>query len=395
MTRVLARDVGRVVAEDVEDSGRDGDTPRRAELVGADLEQRPVEAAGDPERPEAHLLELRRALAHVGGLAEAQLAAPDADGLRDRSRALAAYRSSRKRYTIERDPRQRGERPSKRARSRLWRRISTSSSASARRPSRRQTTTAGTRRTRRRTSRARASSTRGGSASRRQPARQAPFEHLAVYEYEGAQEQWRTDLNERIESGDIKLPEWFPQIQFGGWDCQPASGLLTAGAAGAADGRARTAGRDPGDPRPDRALRDLLRRQELGRLRRAVGRRRRVRRAGHGVRGQAGRARLPHDLPARRLHRQAHELAAAGRADSAGPRARAHRRRLDHDGLREPHRRALRRHVPARRRPLAVRAAHRGRRAVPGGRAADVGHGHGREQLDDAPGAQRRGGAGQ
>ncbi len=53
-----------------------------------------------------------------------------------------------------------------------------------------------------------------------------PFEHLAVYEYEGSQEQWRTDLDRRIESGDIDLPEWFPQIQFGSWDCAPASGLL-------------------------------------------------------------------------------------------------------------------------------------------------------------------------
>jgi hypothetical protein len=56
---------------------------------------------------------------------------------------------------------------------------------------------------------------------------EGPFEHLAVYEYEGTQERWRSDLNSRIESGEIKLPEWFPQITFGGWDCEPASGLLT------------------------------------------------------------------------------------------------------------------------------------------------------------------------
>jgi hypothetical protein len=55
---------------------------------------------------------------------------------------------------------------------------------------------------------------------------EGPFEHLAVYEYEGTQEQWRSDLNGRIESGDIKLPEWFPQITFGAWDCEPVSGLL-------------------------------------------------------------------------------------------------------------------------------------------------------------------------
>ena len=54
----------------------------------------------------------------------------------------------------------------------------------------------------------------------------APYEHLAVYEYEGAMEQWRAGLNERIKTGAIVLPEWFPQIQFGSWDCQPRSGLL-------------------------------------------------------------------------------------------------------------------------------------------------------------------------
>ena len=54
-----------------------------------------------------------------------------------------------------------------------------------------------------------------------------PFEHLAVYEYEGTQERWRSDLDARIASGAITLPEWFPQIQFGSWDCAPASGVLT------------------------------------------------------------------------------------------------------------------------------------------------------------------------
>jgi hypothetical protein len=55
----------------------------------------------------------------------------------------------------------------------------------------------------------------------------APFEHLAAYEYEGPLSQWRTSLSERIQSGDIDLPEWFPQIQFGSWDAKPVSGLLT------------------------------------------------------------------------------------------------------------------------------------------------------------------------
>ena len=53
-----------------------------------------------------------------------------------------------------------------------------------------------------------------------------PFEHLALYEFDGEMERWRSDLTRRLESGDVVLPEWFPQIQFGSWECQPRSGLL-------------------------------------------------------------------------------------------------------------------------------------------------------------------------
>jgi hypothetical protein len=53
-----------------------------------------------------------------------------------------------------------------------------------------------------------------------------PFEHLAVYEFEGEMARWRTDLTRRIENRDVVLPEWFPQIQFGSWECSPVSGLL-------------------------------------------------------------------------------------------------------------------------------------------------------------------------
>jgi hypothetical protein len=60
----------------------------------------------------------------------------------------------------------------------------------------------------------------------------APFEHLALYEYEGPMSQWRASLSERIESGDVKLPEWFPQIQFGSWDATAVSGLLTPARSG-------------------------------------------------------------------------------------------------------------------------------------------------------------------
>jgi hypothetical protein len=54
-----------------------------------------------------------------------------------------------------------------------------------------------------------------------------PFEHLSLYEYEGTQDEWREDLDRRIASKEIDLPPWFPQIQFGAWDCSPVSGLLT------------------------------------------------------------------------------------------------------------------------------------------------------------------------
>ncbi|HEV7642107.1 MAG TPA: hypothetical protein VGO39_14670 [Gaiellaceae bacterium] len=53
-----------------------------------------------------------------------------------------------------------------------------------------------------------------------------PFEHLAVYEFAGEMERWRSDLTRRIETRDVVLPAWFPQIQFGSWECSPVSPLL-------------------------------------------------------------------------------------------------------------------------------------------------------------------------
>ncbi len=47
-----------------------------------------------------------------------------------------------------------------------------------------------------------------------------------MYEFEGEMERWRSDLTRRIETRDVVLPEWFPQIQFGSWECSPVSGLL-------------------------------------------------------------------------------------------------------------------------------------------------------------------------
>jgi hypothetical protein len=59
------------------------------------------------------------------------------------------------------------------------------------------------------------------------PAREeTPFTHLALYEYAGELSVWRTDLTRRIESGEIVLPDWFPQITFGSWSARPLTGRI-------------------------------------------------------------------------------------------------------------------------------------------------------------------------
>jgi tRNA A37 threonylcarbamoyladenosine biosynthesis protein TsaE len=50
-----------------------------------------------------------------------------------------------------------------------------------------------------------------------------PLSHLALYEYEGDQQVWRDDLDRRIATGQIQLPEWFGEITFQSWDCAPLS----------------------------------------------------------------------------------------------------------------------------------------------------------------------------
>jgi hypothetical protein len=50
--------------------------------------------------------------------------------------------------------------------------------------------------------------------------------HLAVYEYDGPMSTWRTDLTARIERGAITLPDWFPQISFTSWACEPTGDLM-------------------------------------------------------------------------------------------------------------------------------------------------------------------------
>jgi hypothetical protein len=67
------------------------------------------------------------------------------------------------------------------------------------------------------------------SARRYEAARardETPFTHLALYEYEGDLGTWRTDLTRRIESGEIVLPEFFPQITFGSWSAEPLTGRI-------------------------------------------------------------------------------------------------------------------------------------------------------------------------
>ena len=38
---------------------------------------------------------------------------------------------------------------------------------------------------------------------------------------------WRTDLTRRIKEGEVVLPDWFKEIKFKSWSCEPLGGLLT------------------------------------------------------------------------------------------------------------------------------------------------------------------------
>jgi hypothetical protein len=52
-------------------------------------------------------------------------------------------------------------------------------------------------------------------------------QHLSLYHYDGEMREWRTDLTRRIQTGDIVHPEFFKQIKFKSWDCEPVGDLLT------------------------------------------------------------------------------------------------------------------------------------------------------------------------
>jgi hypothetical protein len=51
-------------------------------------------------------------------------------------------------------------------------------------------------------------------------------QHLALYHYAGPMSTWRTDLTARIDRGDIRLPDWFGEIEFRSWTCEPTGALL-------------------------------------------------------------------------------------------------------------------------------------------------------------------------
>ena len=48
-----------------------------------------------------------------------------------------------------------------------------------------------------------------------------PHTHLALYEFEGDISRWRENLDSRIASGGIVLPEYFPRITFGSFEATP------------------------------------------------------------------------------------------------------------------------------------------------------------------------------
>jgi hypothetical protein len=55
------------------------------------------------------------------------------------------------------------------------------------------------------------------------PVRETPvaYSHLALYSYRGEMGSWRTDLDARLDRGEIVLPDWFDGIRFSTWDGVP------------------------------------------------------------------------------------------------------------------------------------------------------------------------------
>ena len=243
--RLLPRDIGRIVAEDVEDPRGDGDLPRGGELVGADLEQRPVVAARNPERPEAELLQLRRALAHVARLAEAQLAAPDADPAEIPHRsgpekcARGPARSARRRVRSSLAPSGHRGKDIRSSRSATPRIATTEASQEQTVPtnlylvfSKRPEAISAAEYDRWYEAHAQENiESPGFLNARRFELTPSTGNARAVRASRGLRVRGRPGaLAHRPQPAHRERrhqpAQWFPQIQFGSWDCQPASGLL-------------------------------------------------------------------------------------------------------------------------------------------------------------------------
>jgi hypothetical protein len=51
------------------------------------------------------------------------------------------------------------------------------------------------------------------------PRAPVPYRFLSLYELEGDVGQIMADLDVEASSGRMKLPPWFPEIQFASWNC--------------------------------------------------------------------------------------------------------------------------------------------------------------------------------
>ena len=191
----------------------------------------------------------------------------------------------------------------------------------------------------------------------------SPFEHLAVYEYEGDMERWRSDLDTAHRDAATS--------------CCPSGSRRSSSAAGSA-ARERPAAAEDRTPAAERAMDALERLVAIQEIRDQIARYAIwfddknwetfatlwADDAAFEVNGMVfdGKAAvlefLVNCLP-ERLQRQAHELDAARSSPMWPATARGRAPTSSGSpGLREPDRRPLRRRVRARRRPLAVRASH-------------------------------------
>jgi len=50
--------------------------------------------------------------------------------------------------------------------------------------------------------------------------------HLAMYEHDVPRSVWRPNLSDRIKAGELTMPDWFGEIGFQSWTCEPVGPLL-------------------------------------------------------------------------------------------------------------------------------------------------------------------------